>query len=175
MTHSILSILLFCLFYMSLSTDSIAQHHLIFYNDSTAQTVDISPGDIIKLEYRGYLSQPEAIEKRVIQVRQDAVILGQTAFGYADPKTFRTVLLHDITGFRKFSRLRYTLKAAAQIGTAVGSVILFRKVIDRSKLSGTGDILLSLGVGIGSTLLIEALFPKRVKYRTQNGWEYRVY
>lgn len=175
MTRLVLSIVLFCLFYMGFPIASFAQHHLVFYNDSTEQIVEIRPRDIIKLEYRGYLSQPEVIENRVIEVKQEALILGQTAFGYAVPETFRTVLLNDITGFRKFSRLRYTLKAAAQIGTAVGSIILFREVIDRSKLSGTGDILLSLGVGIGSTLLIESLFPKRVKNRKQDGWEYRVY
>ena len=151
-----------------------AQGYLHFYNDSLHKEVVIRPGDIIKFEYTGYLKQPEAVENKVLQIGDNAIVLGQTAFGYVLPETQRTVMLNDITGFRRFIRSRHTLKAIAQIGTAVGSIILFRSVIDRSKLSGTGDILLTLGVGFGSTILVESLFPKKVKYHVSNGWQYEI-
>lgn len=153
---------------------ALSQNYLRFYNDSLQQEVIIRLGDVAKFEYSGYLRQPEALENRVIQIGSNAIVLGQSFFGYAVPEARRTILLNDITGFRKFSRLRYTLKATAQIGSAIGSIILFRKVIDRSKLSSTGDVLLTLGVGIGSTILVESLFPKNVKKKMREGWRYEV-
>lgn len=155
--------------------DALSQNFLRFYHDSLQKEVIIRPGDIVKFEYAGYLRQPEVLENRVIQLGGDAIVLGQSFFGYAVPETQRTILLQDITGFRKFSRLRYTLKAVAQIGSAVGSIILFRKVIDRDKLSSTEDVLLTLGVGIGSTFLVESLFPKRIKRKMSQGWKYELH
>ncbi len=175
MTRFVAPAIICCLFCTCLLTKSLAQQYLVFYNDATGQLVQIRTRDVIKLEYSGYLSQPEMLENKVIRIKQDTLVLGRTVFGYADPKTLRTVLLQDVTGFRRFSRLRYTLKTTAQIGTAVGSFFLFRQVINRRQLSGTTDVLLSLGVGIGSALLIEVLFPKRIKHHMKNGWEYRVY
>lgn len=168
--------LIFCLLCLTWASVNVAfsQTHLRFYHDELQQEVVIRPGDVVKFEYAGYLRQPEALENRVVQLGDNAIVLGQTFFGNVVPGTQRTILIDDITGFRKFSRLRYTLKAATQIGSAVGSIILFRQVIDRSKLSGTGDILLTFGVGLGSTILVEALFPKRVKRKISQGWRYEI-
>lgn len=151
-----------------------AQHELRFFNESLQQEVTLQPGDVVKFEYAGYLGQPEALENRVIQISNNAIVLGQTSFGYLVPKTRRTILLEDITGFRKFIRARYTLKSLAQIGSAVASIVLFRQVINRDKLSGTQDILLTLGVGASTTILVESLFPKKVKRKMVEGWRYEV-
>lgn len=167
----------FCLLCLTWASVNVAfsQNYLRFYHDDLQKEVIIRPGDVVKFEYAGYLRQPEALENRVIQLGDNAIVMGQTFFGKVVPETQRTILLDDVTGFRKFSKLRYTLKTATQIGSAVGSIILFRKVIDRSKLSSTGDILLTLGVGIGSTILVESLFPKRVKRKINQGWRYEIH
>ncbi len=151
-----------------------APTHLRFYNDSLQQEVLIRSGDAVKFEYTGYLGQHEVLENKILQIGGNAVVLGQTMFGVVIPETQRTILLEDITGFRKFVRSRRALKTVAQLGVAVGSILLFRKAIDRSELSDTGDILLTLGVGIGTTVLVESLFPKKVKKRMSEGWQYEV-
>lgn len=152
-----------------------AQRFIRFFNDSLDKEVILQRGDVVKFEYRGYLGQPEALENRVIQLGGNAIVLGQTAFGYPVAGTQRTILLEDITGFRRFVRARYTLRAVARVGSLVGSFILFRRVIDRSRLSDTQDILLTLGVGFGTTILVDSLFPKKVKKRMSEGWRYEIY
>lgn len=162
-----------CIFFSSVNVVR-AQHYLRFYNEFLQQEVIIRPGDVVKFEYAGYLGQPEALENRVIQISSNAIVLGQTSFGYLVPETRRTILLEDITGFRKFIRARYTLKSLAQIGSAVASIFLLRQVINRDKLSNTQDILLTLGVGVSTTILVESLFPKKVKRKMAEGWRYVV-
>ena len=168
MTKTIHCILLFLL----LSFPLFAQNALRFTNATTGEEVVIKEGDMAKFSYSGYLNQPEIVENRVFLISPIDVHLAQMAFGQVVPQTQRTVLLNDITGFRKFFKYRNQLKTGLQLASTVSIILLYPEIVDRDKLSRTEDILISLGVSLGVSLIIEALFPKKIKHRMSHGWQY---
>lgn len=155
-----------------LSASVFAQNAIKFTNSLTGEEVIIKEGDFAKFSYSGYLNQPEIVEKRIFRITPIEVHTAQMAFGQIDPKTQRSVLLSDITGFRRYFKYRPQLKTSLQLASTVGIILLYPKVIDRDKLARTEDILLSLGVSIGVSLIIEAVFPKKIKNRMSQGWQY---
>lgn len=160
------------LLFLLLSFSTFAQNAIRFTNSITGEEVIIKEGDMAKFSYSGYLNQPEVVENRIFRISPIDVHLAQMAFGQVVPQTQRTVLLNDINGFRKFFKYRTQLKTSLQLASTVGVILLYPEIVDRDKLSRTEDILISLGVSIGVSLIIEALFPKKIKHRMNQGWQY---
>ena len=160
------------LFSLLLSFPTLAQNALRFTNSITGEQVIIKEGDMAKFSYSGYLNQPEVVENRVFLISPIDVHLAQMTFGSVVPQTQRTVLLNDITGFRKFFKYRTQLKTSLQLASTVGVILLYPEIVDTDRLTRTEDILVSLGVSIGVSLIIEAMFPKKIKHRMSQGWQY---
>ncbi len=158
------------LFLLSLSAPVLAQNTLTFTNTLKGKQILIKPGDLVKFEYNGYLGQPQVIEKSVLQVTETAVVLGQTVFGNVVPQTEWTLLTPDITGFRKFMKGRNALKGGLRLATGVGLAFFYREALSKDKFTTTQSILITFGIGTATSLLIEAMFPKKVKNRIGQGW-----
>ena len=164
----------FYLFFFLLLTSfpAFCQNALKFTHLGTGEEVIIKEGDMVKLSYSGYLNQPELEENRVFMITPIDIHLSQMAFGQVVPQTQRTVLLNDITGFRRFFKYRTQLKTTLQLASTVSIILLYPEIVDREKLTRTEDILISLGVSIGVSLIIEAFFPKKIRHRVSDGWQY---
>ena len=155
-----------------LSFPVFAQNALRFTHAATGEEVIIKEGDMAKFSYNGYLNQPEVVENRVYRITPIDVHLAQMAFGRVVPQTQRSVLLSDISGFRRYFKYRNQLKTGLQLASTVSVILLYPEIVDRDKLTRTEDILISLGVSLGVSLIIEALFPKKIKHRMSHGWQY---
>ena len=162
----------FILLFLFLPLSLFAQNALRFTNPTTGEEVIIKEGDMAKFSYSGYLNQPEVVENRVFLISPIDVHLAQMAFGKVVPQTQRTVLLNDITGFRRYFKYRTQLKTSLQLASTVSVILLYPEIVDRDKLTRTEDILISLGISLGVSLIIEAMFPKKIKHKMGQGWQY---
>ncbi len=164
---------IFLLFFLLIALPSLAQNVIKFTNSLSGKEVIIREGDMAKFSYRGYLNQPEVEENRIFRITPIDVHMGQMAFGHVAPQTQRSILLSDITGFRKYFKHRTALKTSLQLASTVSIILLYPEIVNRDKLTRTQDILISLGISIGTSLLIEAMFPKKIKNRMNQGWQYQ--
>ncbi|UXP33947.1 hypothetical protein N6H18_08315 [Reichenbachiella agarivorans] len=162
-------LLVFFLFVFS-SVCCFAQKKLVFQNDQLHETIEIKEGDYVKLRYKGYLNQEAEVENFVLEIN-DATI----NFHYAGKKNRyrddRMVLLSDVTGFRRMSKMKPFLAPLTSIGVGVGIYYAFG---NDEVFNNTQQLFYSLGASLGTSLLINWVFKSEIKLKMSDGWYIRV-
>lgn len=144
---------------------------LVFYNDSAKQAIGVKKYGTVMLEYKGYLNQTELTTNTIISLNDSTITL-------AKPKLFgsstqqRTIMLNDVTGFRKVSTGSQLLKTAIILGVTVGSYFV---ISDNDNLSSPERVLYATAIGLGTTYGIKLIFPmNKPKYLLKDGWRIKV-
>lgn len=151
-----------------------AQNHIVLIHQVTADTVRIYEGDVVTLSYRGYLGQKTYSSGKVLDIDEHSITV-KDKYHRTVPKTFsknHSIQIKDISGFRKFRKSRLwllpTLKAVNTIANLGLSIVLG----NNNDISTTKSILIGTGVGLTGNILIESLFPKKVKqYINKQDWK----
>ncbi|MDB4334748.1 hypothetical protein OAA06_00155 [bacterium] len=151
---------------------SFAQNRvLVFHNDSLKKYVQVAKGQSLIVEYKGYLDQTELKYNSVTTINDSILMLGKPQL-FGAPKNQRVINLGDIQGFRKKSAGTELLKTLCLAGITVGT---YYSISQNDNLSEGEQILYSLGVGIGTKIVLELAFPtKKAKHFMKNGWRVRV-
>ncbi len=159
------------------SLQSIAQHALVFTNIKTGKTITAQPGSTISVYYKGYLNQIQFTKNTLSAITDSSIILGlmfepTTANAINDkPKFYTEILLRDIVAFRKISLGRNLLKSTAQAGAIYGSFFVLQNYIQRDKNTTLQNFGITIGIGLGSTIIINLLFNEKPKHKISKGWQ----
>ncbi|MCV9388895.1 hypothetical protein [Reichenbachiella ulvae] len=147
-----------------------AQKKLVFQNDQLGETIEVKEGDYLKLRYKGYLDQEAEVENYVSEISDIAIhyIQPTKKEGLMDN---RTIMLGDITGFRRMSKMRPFLVPLTSVGVGVG---IYYTISANNSLNETEQLLYSLGASIGTSLLINRIFKTDIKLKMSDGWYIRV-
>ena len=156
-----------------------AQKSLYFFNSQKNKLIEVHEGHYLSLQYTGYLGQTEFVKNVVTAITDSTITLGveMEKFGFLGTSNSRLVPPHkiirikDITAFRKMTVARQLVKSACTIGAVLGSYFLLYDLYNSPSVSRGGAFFISIGVGVGSSLLFNALFPENVKYRLPDGWQ----
>jgi hypothetical protein len=159
-------LLIFFLFCMQVHVYS--QFVLRFYNESMDKAVYLEQGDHAKFEYMGYLDQIEVAEGYILELNDSLLVLGEPFLGRVNGR--KTIAIHDIVGFRKFTLFRDISKNVVQVGMIFGSYFLLKEIYRNNSFTLLEDLGISLGVGLSLSFLIKLIYPDKIKYRLHDGW-----
>ncbi|MBU2912867.1 MULTISPECIES: hypothetical protein [Reichenbachiella] len=152
------------------SISGYAQKRLIFQNDQLDESVEIKEGDYVKFRYKGYLNQEAEVESYVLEVT-DAAVTFNPGGKKSEFRDDRTILLSDVTGFRKMYKLRPILAPITSLGVGIG---IYYAIGTNDQFNNTEQLLYSLGATLGTSLLIKWVFKTDIKLKMSDGWYIRV-
>lgn len=154
--------------------------NLYFVNPTKHKIIEIKVGQQLSIKHNGYLGQNEFVKQTITDITDSSITLGidPEIFGPLkkivenNPKyVYRKILIKDITAFRRITTSRQLLKSALILGNIAGTYILLSNLYKNNSYTITQTFLISAGVGVGTTILINALLPENPKYKMADGWE----
>ncbi len=160
------------LFLAILVTSSIATHaqnQLVFTRLDTTKAIVLQPGDLVRLGFNGYMKQAQEADGKVTAVTDSTVTVAGRKRFLQKPVPAQTILINDITGFRKFSKARpaaeiiYGIVGIGITGTVAG-------VLSSRTSSKAGIILSTAATAAVTTALKNLLFPRKIKNHVPANW-----
>jgi len=145
-----------------------SQFAIRFFNEAKEKAVFLTRGDHVKFEYKGYLEQIEFAEGYLIEINDSLLVLGDPSFGKV--KDRKTIAIHDLQGFRKFTIFRDVSKSLLQVGIVFGSYFLLKEIYRNNSFTPLEDLGISFGVGLSLAFLIKLIYPENIKNRIGEGW-----
>ncbi len=157
-----------------------AQPDAWFVNSRVKKAIRVSVGQILSVSYHGYLGQKDYVKAPVTDINDSMITLGTDPAllpGFIrksaenNPRyVFRKIFIRDIIAFRRITAGRQLLKSSLVAGSIVGSFFLFKELNESQKYKASELFWISLGSGLGSSYLINAMFPETPKYRMEQDW-----
>lgn len=157
-----------------------AQTNLYFLNRSKHKIIEVKVGHQLSIKYKGYLGQNEFAKQTVTEINDSMITLGvdPSTLGFAgkmlenNPKfIYRKIYIKDITSFRRMTVARQLLKAGLLVANIAGTYVLLTNLYNANNYSVFETFLISFGVGVGTSVIINSCFPENPKYLLENGWE----
>jgi hypothetical protein len=154
-----------------------AQNQLVFTNIKTGKMIYVKPGQTLSMNYAGYLGQTEFIKSMVYEINDSVVTFlmngpgpGIFGNGIPDDMRYKTIRISDIRSFRRMTVARQLVKSITMTGLIVGTYIVLYNYYRNGKASLGEGFLVSLGIAVGTRVLIESIFPEMPKYKISEGW-----
>jgi len=156
-----------------------AQKSLLFLNIKTGVTIEVSEGQTLSIQYRGYNNQLYHYKNTVTEINDSSIVLGNID---DEPKVwiqklskkyesnYRIVAIKDIVAFRRITAGRILVKSLVSTTLSIGSIIAFYGIINNSKGNYFQPFLLSIGIGIGTSILNSFILPDNPKNKIKNDW-----
>lgn len=158
-----------------------AQTNLYFINKAKNKIIEVQTGQQLSLKYNGYLGQPEFVKQTVTEITDSFVVLGVnpeilgTTYKKVlsnNPKfIYKKVMLKDIIAFRRITVSRQLLKTTLMVANIFGTGFLLTDLYKRSSFSTLETYGISIGIAIGTSIIINLALPENPKYYLNNGWE----
>ncbi|MGL1889105.1 MAG: hypothetical protein OCD76_21510, partial [Reichenbachiella sp.] len=95
-----------------------AQYKLIFEHPEIDRTYEVKDGDYLKLRYIGYVDQESEVENYISEI-SPAYVMYVPPFGKNKLGDDQVIMIDDITGFKKMSKVRPILPSLVSIGVGV--------------------------------------------------------
>lgn len=175
--------ILFFLCILMGSTGLKAQNLLLFTNPAQNKIIKAKIGDQLSLQYYGYLGQTEYFKQSISLITDSSVILGVYFPRLSDEQsrkigsigfTHKEILMKDIIMFRKMGAGRTLIKATLGLGAALTSIYLLNRFYEQNKFTTAAKFGISIGAAIGTTTLINLVFPDKPKYKIKDGWKIEI-
>jgi len=172
-------ILLGCLFILLFTVQNFAQKTLLFLNTKTNKAIEVSEGQTLSVQYRGYNNQIYHFKNIVSEINDSTILLGnmseeQPAWSQKLSRKFepnyRIIAIKDIVTFRRItigrSLGKSLLTTSIMLGTFFGTIDLFRN----NQLGTLQTAFLSIGIGITTSVVNAIILPENPKYKVNEGW-----
>ncbi len=146
---------------------------IIFYNENTTKSVRLNKGNLVLIEYQGYLSQIEQKLNYLLSVNDSTLILGKPML-FSPPKQIYSIKIKDINGAKRISNGTQLLKFTLIAGSTIGTYYIIRN--NKNNLSYFQELGISALVGFSTRIVINKLFPNnKVKHKFNDKWKYVTY
>jgi hypothetical protein len=145
-----------------------AQNRLVFEHAASHDSVVVESGDLVNIQYKGYLGQIQLNKNRVALVGPGSLFLMNP--GKDLPAQPFEIKGEDITGFRRMSPIQPFIKPLGSLAASIGMLYLLDA---QDNISLGSQILYTTLAGIAVNYLLDLLFPDDIKYRMADGWSVR--
>ena len=172
-------ILFGCLFILFFNAQNYAQKTLLFLNTKTNKAIEVSEGQTLSVQYRGYNNQIYHFKNMVSEINDSTILLGnmseeQPAWSQKLSRKFepnyRIIAIKDIVTFRRItigrSLGKSLLTTSVMLGEFFGTIDLFRN----NQLGTWETVTLSLGIGLATSLINAFVLPDYPKNKIKDGW-----
>ncbi len=168
-----LLIALFCI-----ANLAIAQK-IVFIHAGDGKIIEAKEGDVLSIQYRGYLGQTETFKNTLTSIKDSSFVLGIDLIDPSSPMAMKMgqqmqakeIRYADVMAFRRMSVGRVFLKSTLTTGAAIGTILVLSSLYKSNNISDMGKIGISLGAGLSVNALINLILPERPKYRMSAGWQ----
>jgi hypothetical protein len=159
-----------CLLFMSKLL--LAQEHIVFIQQQNGKIIQAKLGDQLSIKYRGYLGQTETFKQTLTAINDSSFVLGFQFLGQ-ELNAYKKIKYQDIIAFRRIGLGRTILKTSLSLGSAVGLILLLDRTYKNEtfNLGLGGRIGLSVGLGMGMSLLINGILPEKPNHFVKDGWQ----
>ncbi len=167
------------LFLLFFTVQNYAQKTLLFLNTKTNKAIEISEGQTLSVQYRGYNNQIYHFKNIVNEINDSTILLGnrseekpiwvQKLTGKFEPN-YRIIAIKDIVAFRRITIGRTLAKSLVSSTIALGTIYGMYSLFSKQTLSYAPSILVSFGIGIISTTLNAIILPENPRYKVKEGW-----
>lgn len=159
---------LFILF-ISLTLSIQAQQKLVFTNADSSKTITIKQKDLVRLAFNGYMNQPQMAEGIATEITDSSITLSPRKKMFQKVKAKQTILLRDITGFKRYSKFRpageiiYGLLSIGAAGTVTA-------IITNADVSTAVGFLATAATSTVTLAVKNVFLPVKVKNYLNEGW-----
>jgi len=142
-------------------------HYIEWVQTGTQELLYIDPGDLLYIEYIGYMGDTTAYYGKIIGITDSVLTFGHRNRGlYAIDLN---VAVSDILGIRKYNRSRKFFKTLLQIlipaAAIIGTTVL---------LADNSDAIITIGVadlaGLFTYGMLEFMYSNKIRQYVADGW-----
>jgi hypothetical protein len=160
-------IILMLILTFSLSVQS--QQKIVFTNTETGKTVTVKPNNLLKLSFNGYLQQQQTAEGKVSAITDSSVTLSPRKKIFQKLRGAQTVMLKDITGFKRYSNFRPAGEIIYGI-LSVGAAGTVTAVIASADVSTALSFLTTAATSTLTLAVRNVFLPTKIKNHLDKGW-----
>ena len=156
-------------FFLIVSISTHAQYSLVFVKADSSKIITIKQGDLARMGYNGYIGQPQEAEGNVSVITDSSVTLSPRKKFLQKKLASQTILIRDITGFRKFSGFRPAgeiIYAIAGVGITGGVA----GIISNASTSTIAILLSTAATAAITTALKNIIFSHKIKNHLGKDW-----
>lgn len=156
-----------------------AQKSLLFLNTKTSKTIEVSEGQTLSIQYRGYNNQLYHYKNTVTEINDSSIVIGNIADEPAiwiqklskkyDPD-YRVIDVKDIVSFRRITAGRILAKTLISTALSVGSIFAFYGIVNNSNGNYMQAILVSFGIGLMPPIFNAFILPENPVNKIKDGW-----
>lgn len=175
MKKNLFTIICILTFYAS----AFSQNSLLFLNTNTNQTIEVTVGQTLSVQYKGYNNQIYYYKNVVTEINDSSIMLGypsnelpvwaQKLSKKFEPN-YRTINTKDIVSFRRITAGRTLGKSLIASSISIGTYITSFNLLRNSGLTELEYIFISMGIGIVTTGLNSFILPENPKYKISENW-----
>jgi hypothetical protein len=146
-----------------------SQNKIVFTKADSSNMVIIKQKDLVRLAYNGYLNQPQEAEGIVNAINDSTITLSPRKKLFRKSKPGQTLYIHDITGFRLYSKFRpageiiYGIVGVGITGTVTAIIGGVSIPAVLSFLSGGATLAVT-------TAMKNLVLSNKIKARLKEGW-----
>lgn len=150
-----------------------AQHKLVFTQNTKGQTVEVKNKDLVRLMYNGYMQSPQEAAGFVSAITDSTVTLSPRKKLFQKKQAAQTLLIKDISGFRKYSKFRPAGEIIYGV-LGIGITGAVSAIISNSSSSTVMSFVGPVATGMVTATLRNLIFSDKVKNHTSGGWSVNV-
>jgi hypothetical protein len=146
-----------------------AQQKIVFTKTETGKTVTVKPNNLLKLSFTGYLKQQQTAEGKVSAITDSSVTLSPRKKIFQKLRGAQTVMLKDVTGFKRYSNFRpageiiYGILSVGAAGTVTAVIASANVPTALSFITTAATSTLTLAVR-------NVFLPNKIKNHLDKGW-----
>ncbi len=156
-----------------------SQNSLLFLNTKTNTTIEVTLGQTLSIQYKGYNNEIYYYKNTVTEINDSNIVLGypsnelpvwaQKLSKKFEPN-YRTINTKDIISFRRITAGRTLGKSLITTSISLGTYITSFNLLRNSGLTELEYIFISIGLGVVTTSLNAFILPENPKYKISDNW-----
>jgi hypothetical protein len=153
------------LFYLSLH----AQQKIVFTKADSSKTITVKQKDLVRLVFNGYMNQPQMAEGIATEITDSSITLSPRKKMFQKLKAKQTILLRDITGFKRYSKFRPAGEIIYGI-MSIGAAGTVTAIIASADVSTAVGFLATAATSTLTLAIKNVFLPVKVKNYLNEGW-----
>lgn len=150
-----------------------AQQKIVFTNADSSKTIVVNQNDLVRIAYAGYMLQPQEAEGKVAVLNDSSITLAPRKKLFKKKAPSQTIMIRDITGFRRYSNFRPAGEIIYGI-VGIGITGTITTVIGSVSIPAALGFASGAATGILTSGLKNVFFSTKIKNNLNDGWTMQV-
>lgn len=175
MKKAIFTITCITIFYINL----FSQNSLLFINTQTNKMIEVTLGQTLSIQYKGYNNQIYHYKNIVTEINDSNIVLGSPSkelpvwaqkLSKKFEPNYRTIHTKDIISFRRITAGRTLGKSLISSTLAIGTALVSYNLFRDAGTTPFYSILISFGLSFGMTTVNAFILPENPENKISDNW-----